>query len=160
MLSYESGKQLILENVQPLEIENRPLSQSRGFALAGDIIASHPMPLFNNSAVDGYAVRSEDLEQSSGSARTRMKNLGYLYAGVPELIELGQGCCVQIATGAPVPDSADAVVMKEDVELDGDEVIFKQPIAPQENVRFQGEDIAEGKMMLPSGIEIGSAQLA
>ena len=61
MLSYESGKQLILENVQPLEIENRPLSQSRGFALAGDIIASHPMPLFNNSAVDGYAVRSKDL---------------------------------------------------------------------------------------------------
>ena len=77
MLSYESGKQLILENVQPLEIENRPLSQSRGFALAGDIIASHPMPLFNNSAVDGYAVRSEDLEQSSGSARTRLNNLGY-----------------------------------------------------------------------------------
>ena len=160
MLSYESGKQLILENVQPLEIENRPLSQSRGFALAKDITASHPLPLFNNSAVDGYAVRSKDLEQSSGSARTRLKNLGYLYAGVPELIELGQGCCVQIATGAPVPDSADAVVMKEDVELDGDEVIFKQPIAPQENVRFQGEDIAEGKMMLPSGIEIGSAQLA
>ncbi|MEC8150704.1 MAG: hypothetical protein VX092_10745, partial [SAR324 cluster bacterium] len=136
MLSYESGKQLILENVQPLEIENRPLSQSMGFALAGDITASHPMPLFNNSAVDGYAVRSKDLEQSSGSVRTRLKNLGYLYAGVPELIELDQGCCVQIATGAPVPDSADAIVMKEDVELDGDEVIFKQPIAPQENVRF------------------------
>ena len=160
MLSYESGKQLILENVQPLEIEERSLSQSRGYALASEIVASHPMPLFNNSAVDGYAVLSSDLEQCSNSSKIRLKNLGYLYAGITEMIELTPGCCVQIATGAPVPDSADSVVMKEDVTLDGETVEFHQPVSFQENVRFRGEDIAEGKTMLPTGIEIGAAQLA
>ena len=160
MLSYESGKQLILENVQPLEIEDRSLSQSRGYALASEIVASHPMPLFNNSAVDGYAVLSSDLELCSNSSIIRLKNLGYLYAGITEMIELTPGCCVQIATGAPVPDSADSVVMKEDVTLDGETVEFHQPVSFQENVRFQGEDIAEGKTMLPTGIEIGAAQLA
>ena len=160
MLSYESGKQLILENVKPLEIEDRSLSQSRGYALASEIVASHPMPLFNNSAVDGYAVLSSDLEQCSNSSKIRLKNLGYLYAGITEMIELTPGCCVQIATGAPVPDSADSVVMKEDVTLDGETVEFHQPVSFQENVRFQGEDIAEGKKMLPIGIEIGAAQLA
>ena len=160
MLSYESGKQLILENVQPLEIEERSLSQSRGYALASEIVASHPMPLFNNSAVDGYAVLSSDLEQCSNSSKIRLKNLVFHYAAITEMIELTPGCCVQIATGAPVPDSADSVVMKEDVTLDGETVEFHQPVSFQENVRFQGEDIAEGKTMLPTGIEIGAAQLA
>ena len=67
MLSYESGKQLILENVQPLGIEERPLNQCQGYALANEIVAPHPMPLFNNSAVDGYAVLSSDLKECSSS---------------------------------------------------------------------------------------------
>ena len=160
MLSYESGKQLILENVQPLGIEERPLNQCRGYALANEIVAPHPMPLFNNSAVDGYAVFSSDLKQCSSSNKIRLNNLGYLYAGVPEMIELNPGYCVQIATGAPVPDTADSVVMKEDVNLDGAMVEFHQPVPFQENLRFKGEDIPEGKTMLPTGIEIGAAQLA
>ncbi len=160
MLSYQAGKDWVLESVSPLPVETRVLNESFGYALAEAVKTPHPMPLFDNSAVDGYAVRAEDLQSCSSETPVHLQNLGYLYAGNPESFQLEHGQCVQIATGAPVPASADSVVMKEDVRVNATEIHFQVPIQAGENVRYRGEDLAEGLTSLPSGIVIGSAQLA
>ena len=160
MFSYEEGRTVILEYVKPLEMELLPLRESRGFALAEAIRTPHPMPLFTNSAVDGYAVRSLDLEQCSKGTPVRLKKLGYLYAGNRKRYELLPGSCVQIATGAPIPENADAVVMKEDISIQEQDVEFYGKVRLNQNMRFIGEDLPQGREMLPAGMEIHAVQLA
>ncbi|MBC8259968.1 MAG: molybdopterin molybdotransferase MoeA [SAR324 cluster bacterium] len=160
MLSYEDARALVFEHVKTLEKVTRPLTESQGHALSEDILAPHGMPLFDNSAVDGYAVQAEDLAESSSENPVRLKKLGYISAGDTGEERLGSGQCMQIATGAPVPPGADTIVMKEDIELEDANVCFTQAIRKTENVRYQGEDIPEGRTMIPAGTVIGPAQIA
>ena len=118
------------------------------------------MPLFDNSAVDGYAVQAADLADASRENPVRLKKLGYISAGDSGEDSICSGQCVQIATGAPLPPGADAAVMKEDIELEESHVRFFQSIPKTENVRFQGEDIPEGRIVIPAGTVIGPAQMA
>jgi molybdopterin molybdotransferase len=144
----------------PLEKGQRPLTESQGLALSEDILAPHGMPLFDNSAVDGYAVQAADLADASRENPVRLKKLGYISAGDSGEDSICSGQCVQIATGAPLPPGADAAVMKEDIELEESHVRFFQSIPKTENVRFQGEDIPEGRIVIPAGTVIGPAQMA
>ena len=103
MLNYEDAKALVFENVIALEKWLCPLNGSQGLALSEDILAPHGMPLFDNSAVDGYAVQSEDLAAASKDNPVRLENLGYISAGDTGEERIVSGQCVQIATGAPLP---------------------------------------------------------
>jgi molybdopterin molybdotransferase len=160
MLSYEDARSLVFEHVKPLGKRNCPLTESQGLALSEDILAPHGLPLFDNSAVDGYAVQSADLVDASRKNPVRLKKLGYIAAGDTGKEQMNSGQCLQIATGAPLPPGADTVVMKEDIELNESFVYFTQAIPKTQNVRNQGEDIPEGRIMIPAGTLIGPAQIA
>ena len=144
MLSYEDARSLVFEHVKPQEKVKWPLTESQGLALSEDILAPHGLPLFDNSAVDGYAVQAMDLDDASRENPKPLKKLGYIAAGDSGKEQMSSGQCLQISTGAPIPSGADTVVMKEDIVLDGSHVHFSQPIPKTENVRYQGEDIPKG----------------
>ena len=160
MLNYEDARALVFEHVVALEKEFCTLTESQGLALSEDILALHGIPLFDNSAVDGYAVQAADLVDASLENPVCLKKLGYISAGDSGEEPIGSGQCVQIATGAPLPPGADSAVMKEDIELDGADVRFFHSIPKMENVRFRGEDIPEGQIVIPAGTLIGPAQIA
>jgi len=160
MLDYTDARSLVFEHTRPLNRILRPLPEARGFAAAEDLRASHPMPLFDNSAMDGYAVRSEEVANAGEGNPVRLENLGYIPAGDTGDFRVGPGQCAQIATGAPVPPGADAVVMKEDVRVDGSQVVILKAMRRHENLRFRGEDIAEGRVIVAQGTRIGPAQIS
>jgi molybdopterin molybdotransferase len=160
MLDYEDARALVFENVIPLEKCMCPLTEAQGLALSEDILAPHGMPLFDNSAVDGYAVQAADLADASRGNPVRLEKRGYISAGDTGEEQIVSGQCTQIATGAPLPPGADTTVMKEDIELDASHVRFFQGIPKTENVRYYGEDIAEGQTVIRSGTVIGPAQMA
>jgi molybdopterin molybdotransferase len=160
MLDYEDARALVFENVIPLEKCMCPLTEAQGLALSEDILAPHGIPLFDNSAVDGYAVQAADLADASRGNPVRLEKRGYISAGDTGEEQIVSGQCAQIATGAPLPPGADTTVMKEDIELDASHVRFFQGIPKTENVRYYGEDIAEGQTVIRSGTVIGPAQMA
>tara|TARA_Y100000588_G_scaffold387892_1_gene486820 strand:- start:294 stop:1511 length:1218 start_codon:yes stop_codon:yes gene_type:complete len=160
MLNYEDARALIFQNVKPLEKCTRPLTESQGLALSEDILAPHGLPSFDNSGVDGYAVEAEDLAQASAVNPVTLENLGYIAAGESENGKISSGQCMQIATGAPLPKGADSVVMKENIEVEGSKIRFIHSIQEKEHVRYQGEDIPEGDMIIPAGTLVGPVQLA
>ena len=83
MLDYADARSLVFDHAHPLSRELRPLPESRGFATAEDLRASHPLPLFDNSAMDGYAVRSEDVSEAGEGCPVLLEKLGYIPAGDP-----------------------------------------------------------------------------
>ncbi len=116
--------------------------------LAKDIRAKVDVPPFDRAAMDGYAVRAEDTFGSKRTAPAVLDKRGEIYAGeeVGHVVE--KGSCVAIATGAVLPDGADAVVMVENTETEGDNVRVMKPVYPWENVSKRGEDIREGSVIL------------
>ena len=160
MLNYEEARDLVFQNVKPLEKCTRPLTESQGIALSDDILAPHGMPSFDNSGVDGYAVKAEDLTQASAVNPVFLENLGYIAAGDTGNEKMHSGQCIQIATGAPLPKGADSVVMKEDIEIEDSKIRFTRSIKEKENVRYQCEDIPEGDTIITAGTVIGPAQIA
>lgn len=160
MLTHAEAKQQILETAGPLSTEECAFSELRGRVLAETIQAPHGMPLFDNSSVDGYAVRAADVVEASPEHPVSLKRLGYIPAGDSGDFELRQGECVQIATGAPLPQGADAVVMKEDCTASKAQIEVRLAVRVAENVRFQGEDIQAGEELLAPGQLLGASQLA
>ena len=160
MLNYEDARDLVFQNVKPLEKCTLPLTESQGLALSDDILAPHGMPSFDNSGVDGYAVQAKDLAEASVVNPIMLENLGYVAAGDFGKEKMHSGQCMQIATGAPLPKGANSVVMKEDIKIEGSKIRFTRLIQEKENVRYLGEDIQEGNKIIPAGTVIGPAQIA
>jgi len=160
LLNYEDAKELVFKHIEPLEKEICTLENSQGRTLSKNILAPYGMPFFDNSAVDGYAVKAADLKEASKEKPVNLKNLGYISAGDALIEGMNHGECIQIATGAPIPQEADTIVRKEDVILDDLNVRFIKSISKKENVRFQGEDIKTGQIVISEGSIIGPAQMA
>ena len=114
MVTVEAAKKIIAKYINPLGKETVSLQECRGRYLAENILASFPMPRFDNSAMDGFAVRAADTIGSTKEDPVSLKLIGGIAAGEPGDLRLAKGECVQCMTGAPVPDGADAVVMVED----------------------------------------------
>ncbi len=146
-ISLTEAQQIILSKVKPLETERVALLDAVGRVLAEDLQAQWDMPQWNNSAMDGYAVRSADCQ-----GKTSLKVEGFLPAGAcSDAFVARQGVAVKIMTGAPVPAGYDAIVPVEDTdEQDGDVVIYG-PIQAGAHVRFKGEDLAQGDIPLRAG---------
>ncbi|MEG0006718.1 MAG: molybdopterin molybdotransferase MoeA [Aeromonas sp.] len=136
------------------DTEQLPLPLALDRILAQDIASPLSVPPFDNSAMDGYAVRLADL-----AAGTPLKVAGKAFAGQPYAGEWPAGHCIRIMTGAPVPAGTEAVVMQEETELEGELVRFlNQPRAGQ-NIRRRGEDMAEGSQVLASGLRLTPREL-
>ena len=137
LLPIADMERMIVDRVQPVsESESVPLTAARGRVLAGDIIAPLDLPPFDNSAVDGYAVRHRDLD---AKAETRLTIGGRLTAGSAGLKPIGAGEAVRIFTGAPMPDGADTVFMQEDVRTEAGAVIVPAGLKSGANRRLAGE---------------------
>ncbi len=124
--------------------------------LAEDVISPINVPPYRNSAMDGYAVRSEDLPTDNTAS---LRVIGTSWAGTPFDGEVKAGECVRIMTGAKMPDGADTVIMQEHVQREGDSLSLGAGHCAGQNVRHAGEDIARGKPVLPAGKPIGPAEL-
>ncbi|MFB2888378.1 molybdopterin molybdotransferase MoeA [Aeromonas veronii] len=129
--------------------EQLPLPEALGRVLASDIASPLAVPPFDNSAMDGYAVRLSDL-----TAGTPLIMAGKAFAGQPYQGEWPAGHCVRIMTGAPVPAGTDAVVMQEETQADGDRITFLAQPEPGQNIRRAGSDIGKGACVLPAGIRL------
>lgn len=147
----------ILSQVQPIQDrEAVPLAKLVGRILAEPVLTPHPLPLFDNAAMDGYAFRSAELDNKEAIT---LRVVGTALAGHPYCAALGPGEAVRIMTGAPLPIGADRVVMLEDVEVFDGQVRFAARCKTG-HVRRQGEDLAAGAMALPTGqrcsaVEVG-----
>lgn len=148
MLSFEQARQVILENITPAGIEQAGLLDAVGRVLALDITAPWDMPLWDNSAMDGYAVRSSDC----GLIPCKLKVTGYIPAGsCGDGIEVEPGCAVRIMTGAPTPDGCDAVVPVEETDDGQLEVTLCEPVKKGQHIRLRGEDVASGAVFVRAG---------
>ena len=138
---------------RPMEVERQPLSRALGRVLAEDVVAAIALPGFDNSAMDGFALRSAD-----GEAPRRL--VGEQFAGATVGIPVGAGECLRITTGAALPAGADAVVMKENARLEGDTVVPVQAAKAGQHVRRQGEDVAVGDTVLRAGVVLDASKLS
>jgi molybdopterin molybdotransferase len=147
----------ILARVAPVpETEEMPLAGARGRVLAADVVAPLPIPSFDNSAVDGYAVRVADV---GTDGRTTLKVVDRVIAGSAALVAARPGEAIRVFTGAPLPPGTDTVYMQEDVEA-GDGVVTVPPgLKRGANARFAGEDLAAGAVALSRGRRLGPADL-
>lgn len=156
MLSFEEARTRLLSAVPRVASERLPLWSASGRVLAEDVRAGTPLPPFDASAMDGYALALASLV---GDGPWRLRVGGESRAGqpAPRLVE---GCACRILTGAPVPEGADAVVMQEVVERDGEWATFRTRPRVREHIRPAGEDLVEGALGLVAGTRLGPAQLS
>jgi molybdopterin molybdotransferase len=158
LLSVEDAARRMAEHVPPIaETETVTLAQALGRVLATDVVAAIPLPSFDNSAVDGYAVRHADV---APQGETRLKVVGRLMAGAHAARALDAGEAIRIFTGAPMPEGADTVYMQEDCRNEGDTVIVPAGLKLGANRRLTGEDIERGKVALPGGRRLAPADVA
>ena len=131
-----------------------PFAASLGCFFAEPIAAPIDLPRFDNSAMDGYAVRSDDLKEASADASVSLKQIAHIGAGEVFRGTISKLECARIFTGSVLPYGADAVVMQEDVTVKGDRIQFTEPVKPLENVRLRGEDIRAGSIIANPGDEM------
>jgi molybdopterin molybdotransferase len=135
---------------KPMGEERVLLSQAFGRTLARDLVARRTQPPFANSAMDGYAVRAADCAR----ALSRLQVIGESAAGRAFAGTLGAGEAIRIFTGAPMPEGADAVVIQEEVQHEGDAVAIAVAVKPGDNIRFAGLDFAEGEVLARAGTQL------
>ena len=155
LIPLDAALTQMLDRITPLqESETVPLLQAFGRITARDIISPLDVPGFDNSAMDGYAVRLADL-----SAQAPLTVAGKAFAGQPFHGEWPAGSCVRIMTGAPVPAGCDAVVMQEETEQTDAGIRFIANVKPGQNIRRRGEDIARDAVVFPAGTRLTVAEL-
>jgi molybdopterin molybdotransferase len=155
LIEHPEAVRLVLESTHRLPAEDVPLVEAQGLALAEDVRARFDSPPFDNSAVDGYAVRNADAE--AGRTFTVVDEAP---AGRPARRSVGEGEAIKIFTGGVIPEGADAVVMVENTSGWGEEFELKKAASPGQNVRGSGEDVREGDVILSAGTEIGPPEIA
>lgn len=137
--------------------ETLPIDQAVGRVMAAPIRAAHALPPFDNSAMDGYALRLSDL---TGDGPWHLPVSARIAAGDARALTLAEGAAARIFTGAPVPFGADAVVMQEQVTRIGDKISLTERPRPGRNIRRRGEDMAQGAQALAAGLALTPPRLA
>ncbi len=156
MLTVAQAQQRILDAITALRTERVPLSDALGRVLAEPVVSRRTLPPFDNSAMDGYAVRYRD----TASAPVTLSVAGESRAGMPPGRRLQPGTAMRIMTGAPMPDDADAVVRYEDTDSGRDQVRIDVAVNSGTNVRRAGEDMNPGDAILSPGRRLRPADLA
>lgn len=158
LMPLEEMERLIAQRITPVrETETVSLGAARGRVLAADLVAPVNLPPFDNSAVDGYAVRHADL---NASGDTVLKVAGRLQAGQNAAGKVEKGEAVRIFTGAPMPFDADTVFMQEDVQAHDGTVTVPSGLKPGANRRLAGEDLRQGAVALAAGTILDAPQIA
>jgi molybdopterin molybdotransferase len=158
LLPIAEMERLIAERVTPVaEIEEVGLASALGRVVAADVVAAEDLPPFDNSAVDGFAVRHADLAPDRD---TRLIIVDRAMAGHGAVHALEAGQAIRIFTGAPMPSGADTVFMQEDCRVEADAVVVPPGLERGANSRSAGEDVGAGAVMLPAGRRLTAQDLA
>jgi molybdopterin molybdotransferase len=153
--TYEEAIKKIESSVSfELKSEDTPLISSLNRVLAEDIVSPINVPQFPKSQMDGYAVRSEDTFKASENSPAKLKLVEKINAGSKPRYLIKKNTCSYVATGAPVPEGADSVVMIENVQLDNNHVLITKGLPPGENIMKIGYDIKKGSQVLTKNIII------
>jgi molybdopterin molybdotransferase len=147
MLEESEARRSILEYTSPGAVIWVPLELALGQVLAQDIVGAMDSPVFDNSGMDGYAVKAAEAKEG---ATLRVGKIVQAAGGDLGLV-CGEGEAIRIFTGAVLPDGTDAVVMQEDVEREGDLIRIMEPVEPGENIRWRGSDVCAGQKLLSRG---------
>ncbi|MFN8217390.1 MAG: gephyrin-like molybdotransferase Glp [Solirubrobacterales bacterium] len=158
-ISVERARAAVLAGLGALEPEQVPLAAALGRRLGADAVAPAPVQAFDNSAMDGFALRAADAACAAPGAPARLRLVGEACAGHPAPVAVGGGEAVAISTGAMLPEGADAVARVEDTRREGEQVLVEAAARPGLNVRRAGEDFAAGETVLGAGTAIGAAEL-
>jgi molybdopterin molybdotransferase len=150
----------VLAAIRPVEPARLGLEAAEGTVLAADAAAATPLPSFDNSSMDGYAVHAADIAAATGQAPVTMPVTDQVPAGDTRAVIVAPGTCVRIMTGALLPAGADAVVPVEMTDGGTDRARFSQPVVKGNAIRRRGDDVAEGDVLLPAGTRLGPAQIA
>ena len=159
MLTVPEASARILEHITPLAIERVALLDSLGRVLAEPVRAPMTLPAWDNSAMDGYAVRAVDLDTATAERPVALRVLETVAAGRFASRPVGAGEAIRIMTGAPIPDGADTVVRVEDTDGGIETVQIRDARDARRNIRPRGEDFKEGDSLLEPGAPLGAAQL-
>ena len=161
LLSLDEAKNVLQRHLKPkpLGVEEIPLLEAHNRVLAEDVTATFDVPPFNRSTVDGYAVKAEDTFGAEENKPISLKICGTVNVGEQSKIRVTQGAAAEIATGAPIPRGADAVVMVEHTVRKGAEVHVFNAVANDENVMKAGADIRKGEAVLEAGQSLGSREI-
>lgn len=160
MRTVEEHLARILADITPLEPLEVTLSDARGCVLAEDITAAAPLPGFDNSAMDGYAVRAVDVEAAGPEQPVVLQVIDDVPAGFRSSRSVLPGTAIRIMTGAPMPAGADAIVPVEETDAGTRDVSITKGSPPGAYIRRAGEDVAAGQLVLQAGEEVGPRQIA
>jgi len=158
-VSADAHLQEILAGITPLAPDVRPLLEATGMPLAADVVAPRSLPVFDNSAMDGYAVRADEVAAATVDAPVELPVADDILAGDPRPHTLRPGSVLRIMTGAPMPAGADAVVPVEATDAGARRVRITAPAAPGAHIRRVGEDVTAGDLLLPAGEVLGPRQI-
>ncbi len=159
MITVEEALKIILEKIPFKGVEKVPIGGSLGRVLAEDIVARRANPPMDNSAMDGYALVSTDVASATPENPVRLKVIAEVAAGYAADKPLQSGQAIRIMTGAPIPRGADSVIMQEDTEKDGDDILVKDKTEVEENIRLAGEDVKEGDVVIRKGVTVGPSHI-
>lgn len=159
LLTVEAYRERILAAIEPLAELEHPLLDALGLAAAEDVHAEVALPGFDNSGMDGYAVRYADVATASAEAPVFLPVVGEIGAGKADLLALPPGTAAKIMTGAPIPSGADSVVPYEWTDRGVATVRIGQAPAYAQHVRPAGEDVQKGDLVVAAGSLLGPRQL-
>ncbi len=160
-MTFDEAQRAIRDQFKPVFLgeEEAVLLEAYNRVLNEDIISTLDIPPFNRSTVDGYAVKAEDTFGADENQPATLKVSGVVNIGEQPKVVLAKGEAVEIVTGAPIPEGADAVVMVEDTEREGDELHVFSVVTVNENVMKKGSDIKKGEVVLKKGQVLGSSEI-
>jgi molybdopterin molybdotransferase len=154
LTTFEEALAIVLAAVKPLGTESMPLDRALGRFLSADLISVYDSPRFDNSAVDGFAVRSSDIAKASKQSLVTLKVSDTVFAGDDATkAQLAAGESARTMTGAEIVGGADAVVMQEDVDFAGGSAVFSGPATRGQAVRKQGEEFRAGDLLIGKGAQ-------
>lgn len=159
LISIEEARTRILAEAEALPLETCPLERALGRALGEEIAPPHDVPPFDNSAMDGFAVRAEDTVDASPDTPVRLRITQTIPAGTMSTSPLGEEEAAKIMTGALIPEGADSVVQAEVTEEKDGLVLIYEPAKRGKNIRRAGEDVAAGDRVLKTGSVLAPAEI-
>ncbi|HVM59433.1 MAG TPA: gephyrin-like molybdotransferase Glp [Verrucomicrobiae bacterium] len=160
MLTVSEAKGIILPAARPRAEITAPLAEALDCVLAQDVASTINLPMWDNSSVDGYAVRAADVSEANENNPIHLRVTAAVPAGTTAKAAIEPQACARIFTGAPIPDGADAVVMQEDTHPHHEGYIaVTESAEPGENIRRAGDDVKTGEVVLRAGTLLGPPQL-
>ena len=160
ILSVDEARERLLSRIERLGTTNIPVHDALGCVLSQDIVATEDNPPFDNSAMDGFAVRSEDVRGASEADPVTLRIIETVSAGLAPSMTVSPRTATRIMTGAMVPDGADAVVMVEETRADGHTVFIQASADAHQNIRDAGGSVRAGDKVLDAGAVIRPAEMA